>query len=498
MDQNKPEPPKEPPKMSKKELKKLAKLQAEAELFKKLKTEELLREIRLQNVNKKKVDQKWREIMVKIKEPMFKKEIEVMWHVFERTYDKKDHLISYTMKLMDVADDQFQRTVASFCDTIDTMICRFLEDFEKLSQENDRRTAELLKKGENDAEKIMFDHDNAETHLQLMLYHGRITASNYAWTKRGENIVKEDEERSKFGSERDALRSFLENIYTTTWDQYKLVLKSYVTNVAENQKQVRILRRKENTMADIIASQAKKIANNDGLLKRLRNELQAYESGSKQAVFRDRRNRHRAACNRLKGALIDGNNGDAKTLDLLVQSSDEAKERLKQALKKAEKILRLSALCRRFETQKEKILPFGTQVPIEYITSKTGVKRELEDPMVVNAIAVNSGLTKLWQRVANAELSRRALLREKSLLEDEIKDIRCNFNKYKKMVADTNSKKCICTQPLQPQPKPVEKLDNVSETPTVSSTVSPTPEEVKDEETDNFTILGGPSYYVNL
>lgn len=416
---------------AKKEAKRLEKLKAQNEARKKIKREELQREVKAQSLRRTELDKKWRELMLKIKEPVFKQDIEVMWRTFERAYDKKDYLISYTIQLMNVADDQFQRTVASFCDTIDTMINKFLVDIEEMSKENDRRTTQLLKDGKNDASRIVSDHNAAETHLQLLLHHARTTADAQAWCTRGENLVKEDEDKSKYNNERENLRSYLENNYNAMWDEYKAVLRAYVVGTAENQKRVRKLRQKENLMADVIASQGKRIANSDGLLKKLRAELAAYESGTKQAVFRDRRNRHRAACSRLKKALYDGVSTDEKQLGTLVRVTDETIEWLESAHKKIEKILRIAALCRKYETQREKVLPYGSSIPFSPTEAKINLRRQQsEDSLVANAISSTCGLTRLWQRISKADLARRALMREKIFLEEENRIIAENMRKY--------------------------------------------------------------------
>lgn len=432
---------------SKKEAKRLAKLAEEKEALKKSKREELKREIASQASKKGEMDRSWRELILKIKEPIFRQDIEVMWQTFNRAIDKKDHLINSTMKLMDIADDQFQRTVASFCDTIDTMINKFLDDLNELSRDNEIRTAELLTRGEIDAQRIMTDHNAAETHLQLLLYHSNTTADSLAWTTRGENFVKQDEERMKFANERENLRSLLEDKFNNLWDEFKGVLKNYVVETAANQKQVRKLRFKENLMADIIASQAKKIANSGGMLKRLRTELAAYESGTKQAVFRDRRNRHRAACHKLKKRLISGCSIDVKQLAILVKSSDSTVAWLNGAVKKGEKILRMAALCRKYETQREKVLPYGCTLPRSPSELKDIVRQKshTQNDLVAHAINSTSGLTRLWQLIAKAELTKRALYYEKILLIQENEDIMLKIQEHNdKKFEPPQPQQCLC------------------------------------------------------
>lgn len=407
-------------KLAKKEAKRLEKLRQEEEERRQLKRDELQREISALRSRRASLDKSWRETMMKIKEPIFMKDIEIMWHVFERAYDKKDHLIKHIMKLIDTADDQFQRTVASFCVIIDCMINKFLSDLEDLSKENDIRTAALLKKGEDDVANIMRDHDAAETHLQLLLYHAHTSADAAAWTVRGENLVKQDEDRSKFENDRENLRSYLENAYNATWEEYKAVLRAYVLDTAENQKQLRKLRHKETVMSDIIASQGKKIANSDGLLKRLRSELAAYESGTNQAVFRDRRDRHRNACFALKKNMYNGVETDVRQMARLVKVSDDTVEWLQAAFAKVEKILRMAALCRKFETRREKVLPYGSYPPQSPVQAKVSARHQMSDEsLIVNAMSANTGLTRLWHRISKAELTKRALYREKMLLEKE-------------------------------------------------------------------------------
>ncbi|CAH1638109.1 unnamed protein product [Spodoptera littoralis] len=435
-------------KKARKEAKKQEKIRKEIEAKKQLKREELNREIAAQALKRGELDRSWRAMMLKIKEPVFRQDVEVMWHVFERAYDKKDHIIGFTIKLMNVADDQFQRTVASFCDTIDRMINKFLTDLEDMSKKNVETTNDLLKRAEEEAAHIMSDHTAAETHLQLLLYHAHNISDTLAWTTRGENMVKADEERNKYLDHRENLRSFLENSYNAVWDEYKAVLKAYVTGTAENQKAVRKLRRKENMMADIIASQGKKIANSDGMLKRLRVELNAYESGTKQAVFRERRDRHRDACFRLKHQMYNGVATDVKRLALLVKVSDDTVEWLEKAFEKVDRILRMAALCRKFETQREKVLPFGSDLPHSPTASKLNVRRQQsDDSLVLNAITTTSGLTRLWHRISKAELTKRALYREKQLLEQENALILSKIQEYKEKKMKIDPKKCICTKP---------------------------------------------------
>lgn len=431
------------------EAKKLEKLKAGEEARKKIRIQQLQREMAVQAKNKALLDHRWRDMVLQIKLPGFREDVEVMWHVFDRTLDKKDHIIQYTLKLLNTANDQFLRTISSFCETFDAMINKFLKELEEMYKNNQQRTKAMLKRGEDDAKKIMSDHDVAETHLQLLIYHGHTTADNNAWSRRGEYLVKQDEEVGKYTNIRENLQSLLEYTYNNMWHEYKNILRSYVVGTVDTQKKVRILRAKENLMAEIIDAQAKQIANSDNVLKYLRHELQQYESGTKQLLFRDRRNRHRNACKKLKTELLKGCTKDTHQLAFLVKQTDEAMTWLNNLRKKADKILRLARLCRRLETQKEKVLPFGSALPHPPTTIDIPAnKLKNEDSLVINAISSTSGLNRLWQRIAKAELSRKALFREKEFLEEQNRVIILlqKEGNVEKKVSITN---CVCTTSLE-------------------------------------------------
>ncbi|GBP61331.1 Dynein regulatory complex subunit 2 [Eumeta japonica] len=405
--------------MPTKEEKRLAALRKAQERERELKRKELKREVAAQALRRAELEKLWLDTVLKMKEPIIRQDMEVMWHSFERTCDKKDHLIKYLIYLTQIANDQYQRTVANFCETVDAVINKFLTDMERIAKENDKQVTELLERCEEDFNRVRSDHNAAETHLHLLLYHGHTTSDKKAWAARGVNFVKADEERNKFLDERDKLRSFLENIYSHTWDQYVATIKAYVSETSDIQKKVRQLRQKEATMADVIATQEKKIGSNSELIAKLRNELQLYESGTKQAEFRDNRDRHRNARDKIKSDLIDGCKTDAERLAQLVRVTDDTSDWLVKAQKKAKKVLSVAALCRRLETQREKIFLYTSDLTIAPAVSKDEVvvaQRSSNESLIANTTAATTGLARLWQRMSKAELSYRALIREKRVL----------------------------------------------------------------------------------
>ncbi|XP_041978895.1 dynein regulatory complex subunit 2-like [Aricia agestis] len=425
-----------------KEEKELVRKQKELEARKEFKRKELKREIAAHARKKDEVDKGWVKMMLKIKEPFIRNDLEATWKTYDRALNKRDHQMRYLMKLMDAAENQMQYTVAYYSDVIDTMIRNFFTDIEKLTKENEMHINECITSGKGELNKIANDQKLAEDHLQLATFDAHTKADTLAWMTRGIHLVKQDEERNQYENERDSLRSLLENSYSNMWDDFKAVLKSYIVNTAETQKEARKLRQKDHVMAEIIGNQALQIKNSDETLKRLQSELSEYDSGTKQAVFRDRRDKYRNACQRLKKMLSDDCDLDDKQLGILVNESNDAIEWLEAGYKKGDKLLRLAAVCRKFETQREKILPFENAIPHD----NESVKTHSENSLIKGALSYTSGLTRLWQKITNAELSKKALLHEKRQLEAENSFLIETIQKSEEMTLGFEQNACPCNE----------------------------------------------------
>lgn len=401
---------------------KLENEKAAVEAQKKQKLKELEREVAITNLQQFEVTNQLQKMISEAKAPVYKRNIEIMCHTFDRTCDKRNELINILMHLRRVADSQYQSTIGGFCEVVDGIIRTFLKDLEAMLKQSQTKITVLLQQGRDDKNDILKGQKKSETYLQLLLYHTNDLADSRKWETRGKNFVIKDEYMCKFREIRNDIRAFLEGSFTTIWEEYKATCRHYFTSTADNQKQMRVLRKKENRMADIIATQAKKIAASEGVIRRLRAELISYESGTKQSAFRDRRKRHRDAYLQMKQCLKKSADADGKQLNRLVRESDNSIEHLSNACQKNEKILRMAALCRKFENQKEKVLPFGTTIPHE-TSQPEGSPRHPKNSLIFNAMTSSCSLTRFWQRISKAELSKRALYQEKMLLERENADI---------------------------------------------------------------------------
>ncbi|XP_048856373.1 dynein regulatory complex subunit 2 isoform X2 [Brienomyrus brachyistius] len=121
--------------------------------------------------------------------------------------------------------------------------------------------------------------------------------------------------------------------------------------------------------------------------------------------------------------------------DLTVRSNAAAKT-LRGVIEKGEKLLRLSEMCRKLETEQEKVLPFyscslsaeekslGACGTVEVLTE------ELAKPPVAQAMQDHSALEHFWQRYNKAQLERLCLERERAELSQENQRLRLLLRQY--------------------------------------------------------------------
>ncbi|NXS04260.1 DRC2 protein, partial [Oxylabes madagascariensis] len=95
------------------------------------------------------------------------------------------------------------------------------------------------------------------------------------------------------------------------------------------------------------------------------------------------------------------------------------------------RILRLAEMCRRLETEEEKVLPFYPSSLAEW--EKQSARRVLEEtPSEPLALALQDyvGLERFWQRFNKAKLEETALEKARAALENRNKNLRGLLQEY--------------------------------------------------------------------
>uniref|UniRef100_A0A8C8AZD5 Coiled-coil domain-containing protein 65 n=1 Tax=Otus sunia TaxID=257818 RepID=A0A8C8AZD5_9STRI len=129
------------------------------------------------------------------------------------------------------------------------------------------------------------------------------------------------------------------------------------------------------------------------------------------------------ALRRLQELKAEMNQARAKahgSLARLTVQSNAALTALARVVEKGQRVLRLAELCRRLESEEEKVLPFyPSSLEEEEEEEQRDARRVLEEPPdepLAQALGDYVGLERFWQRFNKAKLEALALARQRAAL----------------------------------------------------------------------------------
>jgi len=132
----------------------------------------------------------------------------------------------------------------------------------------------------------------------------------------------------------------------------------------------------------------------------------------------------------LKKKLLIFRKGQYNKLSDLVRNSRECMLKLKEYIKLSEKILKMAEICRRLETEKEKILPFYENSDV--------VAEEINLPKLFEILGINEkfydemdSLKNFWKRYNKVLLDVIAIKKQKAEIEKQNEVLRLIIQQYK-------------------------------------------------------------------
>ncbi|XP_055862303.1 dynein regulatory complex subunit 2-like isoform X2 [Biomphalaria glabrata] len=413
-------------------------------ILRKYMKDKLAKEEKATNYNLHKLNHQWRTIMREAKSKELKKDIEIMSQTFERVIDRKDAVIKSLMVDIAEAEEQYAMALRSHIQNsdnllelqktrLDTLIREYYYELEIICEEFDleRKMLEEQHNMEmNDIADILFamDQNYQERENEAM----------------AEFQSLRDEIKNKNLEEKHALRINLESKVEELWIQFKQALQNYNDTNEERKVTFENLKIKDEKSAKEIEMQMKRLQNISENIASLRAKLSANakESEEKNKLLREledeedvftkeEREKMLRHFHELKAQMNKVREIERDKLTKITLESNAAIKEIKRQKEKGELILRLSEMCRKLETEEEKVLPF-------YASSLTKEEEEdvnaavLEPPSEPMAKAMHeyASLENFWKRYNKVLLDKLALEKEKQSLGLENQQLRMLLKQY--------------------------------------------------------------------
>merc|ERR1719331_1348324 len=311
-------------------------------------------------LNRLKILNQWRKLMRLVKVEDLRKEIEIISQNHEREVDRKDAIIQVLDRDLEDSEEQYQMALRAHLLIVDRLIDLHNSKLSSIELEFEKDLQELM--DEFGAERAEIDASHAR-HKKEML---DIMATMEAEFNEAEGDARQEFEsnreeiKNKNSEEYNVLRFTLEGLIEELERHFDSAHANYMATTEQRTQDFKNLTIKDQTSARTIEQQMRR-------LQRLQDSLAHWKTKlSTNAKKCEERNRAMKAekdaifghFQELKGRMNKFREREAMRLQELTINSQAAISSLKGRLEKAERIIKLAELTRKFETEREKVLPF--------------------------------------------------------------------------------------------------------------------------------------------
>lgn len=383
--------------------------------------------------NLNKLNHQWRNIMREAKSKELKKDIEILSQTFERVVDRKESVIKSLAKDLMEAEEQYAMALRSHLQNVDSLIDLQRHRMEQLHKEFNLEQQTLMEEFDTERSMMQEQHEREMNELQDILFAMEQNFSDRENEAKSDFQSMRDEIKNKNLEEKHALRVQLEAAIEKLWEEFNEALKNYQDTTEERKKAFEELKAKDEKSAKEIEMQMRKLQRISENISQLKSKMAANgrECEERNRQLREERELMLAHFQDLKGQMNKLRASEHERLTKLTLQSNAALKELKRKSEKGEHILRLSEMCRKLETEEEKVLPF-------YASSLTAEEQEdvdaavLEPPSEPLAAVMYeySGLENFWKRFNKVMLDKVALDKEKSILLQENNQLRTLLKQY--------------------------------------------------------------------
>uniref|UniRef100_A0A8C8REU1 Dynein regulatory complex subunit 2 n=1 Tax=Pelusios castaneus TaxID=367368 RepID=A0A8C8REU1_9SAUR len=417
------------------------KLLAEEELTKKKEDmltqflkDKLAKEEHNSALNMNKINLQWRTVLREVKARELRKEIEILSQTFERVVDCKDSVIRSLARDLSEAEAQYTHALCSHLHNIDQLLqlqrCRL----KYLDEDYNAELGALRKEFETERRMIIEHHDKESRYLRdvLLALEQNFNESEYE-AKLDFQSTREDV-KNKNLEEKHYLRVQLEGTVEELWKRFQQALKNYTEATEDRKIAFEALKQKDEKSSKEIELQMKKLQKIQDSIGVLKGKMTAHlrEAEEQNRRVREEKEVVLKQLQKLKTQLNQARATARSNLAKLTLESSTALKKLRGVIEKAELILRLAEMCRKLETEEEKVLPFyASSLDREEQQQVEQVALEKpEEQLAQVRVKDYRGLEPFWQRYNKVRLEQLSLERAKAALSQENRKLRLLLKQY--------------------------------------------------------------------
>ncbi|XP_049776134.1 dynein regulatory complex subunit 2 [Schistocerca cancellata] len=392
-------------------------------------------------LNMAKINQEWRQILRNIKTKELKQNLTALWESFQHVTSYKTQVMENLLKDMEDAADQYNRILQCHTEATDRLLQIHEARLSHLHNIYLEERKSLLHAAEKERCKIQETANAEEEYLRVLLY--GLQASMDKFSKEGiaNQMAKVDERRnnllSDFEQMQDEKRSVIENI----WRDFQQVLRNYFSETENRRSHYHMLKSQDSESTKTINDCNMKINLLTEQVAALKLQLTTLKSeqNKKKADLIEEQEHWQKSFWDMRVKLSNEKKLDEKQMLLMVTCSNNTINELNVIIKKAEQIFHLFGICSKYETEREKVIPFGFDLlpPSEGDDLKTLEKQDISDPLLEEILTYQK-LENFWRKYNNVFLESAALKLHHEALTIENQQLKTTLRHYLSVMSRGN------------------------------------------------------------
>ncbi|XP_012508920.1 PREDICTED: coiled-coil domain-containing protein 65 [Propithecus coquereli] len=369
-------------------------------------------------LNLNKINTQWRTVLREVKTRELHKDIEILSQTFERVVDCKDSVIKSLAKDLSEAEEQYTHALRSHLHNVDQLLALQRSRLNLLEESYNTELEALTKEFETERKTIIDQHEKEIRYLQDVFMAMEQNCIDSEYESKLEYQSMWDDLKNKNLEDKHFLRLQLENTVEDLWRRFQDALKNYTDATEDRKIAFETLKVKDEKSSKEIVAQMRKIQKLQDAIIILRGKIMIHS--------RDSEDQNQYICNdkelvlvqlrKLKAQRTQARAVSQENLVKLTLESNATLKALRKIVDKGEKILKLAEICRKFETEEEKVLPFYSSVltPKEQEGIETN-RGELTDELA-KVMMDYIGMENFWKRYNKVKLEQLSLQHRRAQL----------------------------------------------------------------------------------
>ncbi|XP_010621886.1 dynein regulatory complex subunit 2 isoform X1 [Fukomys damarensis] len=397
--------------------------------------DKLAKEERNSALNLNKINMQWRTVLREIKTRELHRDIEILSQTFERVVDCKDNVIKSLAKDLAEAEEQYAHALRSHLHNVDQLLALQRRRLSLLEESYNMELEALTTEFETErysGKTIIEQHEKEIRYLQdvFMAMEQNYIDSEYESKLEFQSMW--DDLKNKNLEEKHILRLQLENIVEDLWKRFQEALKSYTDATEDRKIAFETLKVKDEKSSREIEAQMKKIQKLQEAIAVSKGRIMVHsrESEDQNQYIRNDKDLVLTQLRKLKAQRSQARGISQENLVKLTRESNATLKALRKVVDKGERILKLAEICRKLETEEEKVLPFYSSVlTLEEQETEVQSGEELTEELA-KVVVDYPGMENFWKRYNKVKLEQLSLQHRRAQLLETNRKLREMLQQY--------------------------------------------------------------------